>query len=206
MHTHAHTLSPQVAEDRAPGVPSTREDLAERAESGKVNNSDLMATKILTPRDWQILERLKAQNAEEEATGGRYCVGFFFSSLLSSHTHTPRKPAKKRRHEDIDDDVIGGAVTADMLEAYSHRKRRRDQEERRAHTEAVRGSFKAKVKLQKKGGGTTNTQKAKKKLTTMVARSKAVQDRKFETGKQKKSRQAVGKKRNLKFQYKRGGH
>ena len=93
-----------------------------------------------------------------------------------------------------------------MLEAYSVRKRHRDAMERRATTEALRGSFKAKTKVQKKAGGTTNQQKKKGKLAQMVMRSRGVQSRKYETGGQKKKRMAVGKKRNIKFKYKKGGH
>eukprot|EP01063_Lacrimia_lanifica_P021041 TRINITY_DN28299_c0_g1_i1.p1 TRINITY_DN28299_c0_g1~~TRINITY_DN28299_c0_g1_i1.p1 ORF type:complete len:758 (+),score=371.32 TRINITY_DN28299_c0_g1_i1:54-2327(+) len=171
----------EVMEDKEEGMPLTREQLA--AENAKhdvqLGGGKILETKLLTPRDFQILERLKQ---EKGAEGGK----------------------RKRKRMDMETDE---GVTTDVLEAHSIKKRKRDAEEKRAATEALRNSFKAKTKMQKKAGGTTNAVKSKKhKNTAMVMRSRSVVSKKFETAADKKRRGKVGKKRALKFQYKRGGH
>merc|ERR1712232_860820 len=108
-----------------------------------------------------------------------------------------RKKNRKRKAGEED----GEEVTADLLEAHSNKRRRRDAEERAAHTETVRARFKAKTKIAKKKGGSTNRMKRRGKNAAMVMNSTRVSKKRFETPGQKRSRNKKAAKKNVKFKY-----
>ena len=76
---------PQVKEDLTAGEPVTREDLAnaEARKLIKIGDGKLMETKFLTPRDFQILERLK----QEQGSNGAYGHNQHPYSLFYHNTH-----------------------------------------------------------------------------------------------------------------------
>jgi protein SDA1 len=130
--------------------------------------------RLLSPRDLEMIQKLK----DKKSVTGK---------------------SKKRKHTEFDDEV-----TTDTLEAYSHKKRKRDAEEKREHTMANRESYKVKAKVQKKNGGSSNKEKIKKKHHILVRNSFAVQQKGKVGSKDSAKRTAEKIKKNNKFIIKRG--
>eukprot|EP00756_Hemistasia_phaeocysticola_P012023 Hpha_TRINITY_DN15166_c3_g3::TRINITY_DN15166_c3_g3_i1::g.130065::m.130065/K14856/SDA1, SDAD1; protein SDA1 len=155
----------------------TARDILKRKAAEMVDYSRLAETKFLTPRDFQRIRELQEQAVAEG----------------------PKKKNRKRKAAEED----GEEVTADILEAHSHKRRRRDAEERAAHTEVIRERFKAKTKLAKKKGGSTNRMKRRGKNAAMVMNSARVTKKRFETAGVKRARNKKADKKNTKFRYQR---
>ena len=72
----------EATEDITPGVPLTREQIKKRETDSMVSigSGNIMESKFLTPRDFQILERLKQKKLVEGVTG--YVQSFELLFLL----------------------------------------------------------------------------------------------------------------------------
>eukprot|EP01065_Artemidia_motanka_P053609 TRINITY_DN998_c3_g1_i1.p1 TRINITY_DN998_c3_g1~~TRINITY_DN998_c3_g1_i1.p1 ORF type:complete len:758 (+),score=291.52 TRINITY_DN998_c3_g1_i1:58-2274(+) len=169
-----------AVDDTAGGQECDKARMAKEAAAKAVDPRRLDETKLLTPRDFALLKDLQQQRDGQ---------------LSKKEIHKRKRKAET--------ETTGGDVTADVVELHTAKRRRRDAEERAAHTEMIRERFKAKTKLKKKAGGSTNTQKRRGKLAQMVMSSDRVRKKMFETPGSKRKRGKLAAKQNIKFRIKR---